>query len=133
MSGESESQFARGVPDDILKRDGSLSFTWRLTPLASSTANPHVAALLSSSCSLSGWRPSVRVSGMVEVPCTHALPLLPLLLNTANVKVRRGDKVEEPDPDIIINYLVCRRFKCAPSRVRLRSHELISNCTPFPG
>jgi hypothetical protein len=35
-------------------------------------------------------------------------PLLPLLLNTANVKVHRGDKVEESDPGII-NNLVCRR------------------------
>jgi hypothetical protein len=65
----SESQFVRGVPGDILKQDRSLLFTLHvaLTPLASSTANPHVA-LGSSSPAASVV--SVRVSGMVEVPCT---------------------------------------------------------------
>jgi hypothetical protein len=48
-------------------------------------------------------------------------PLLPLLLNTANVKVHRGDEVEESDPGISVQTL-----ECAPSRVRLRSHKLIS-------
>lgn len=72
-----KSQFVRGVPDDILKRDRSLSFTWRAPSGSHRWRHQRrilTSPLLSSSCSLSGWCPSVRVSGMAEVPCTTTTP-----------------------------------------------------------
>ena len=92
-----KSQFVRGVPDDILKRDRSLSFTWRAPsgshPLASSTANPHVAALLLPlpAASVVGVRVPESAAyggGAVHYPFYHCW----LLLNTANVKVHRRER-----------------------------------------
>jgi hypothetical protein len=133
VSGESESQFARGVPDDILKRDRSLSFTWRLAHtvgvINGESSRRRLAFFLLQPQWLASECPSQRHGGgAVHYPFYHSK----LLLNTANVKVRRVDEVEEPDPGII-NHLVCRRFERAPSRVHLRLHELIISRTPFPG
>jgi hypothetical protein len=129
MSGASGSQFERGVPGDILKPDRSLSFTRgvrhqaRTVGVINGESSRRLAFFL--------LQPQWLAAESAAWWRRRALPLLPLLLNTAKVKVHRGDEVEEPDPGII-NNLVCRRLNAPPSRVRLRSHELISR-PPFPG
>jgi hypothetical protein len=125
MSGASGSQFERGVPGDILKQDRSLSFTRgvrhqaRTVGVINGESSRRLAFFL--------LQPQWLAAESAAWWRRRALPLLPLL-KTANVRVH---KVEEPDPGII-NNLVCRRLNAPPSRVRLRSHELISR-PPFPG
>lgn len=105
-----KSQFFDGVPNVVLKQDGSLSFTWR-TPSEARRVGVIINGESSSSCNLLAVVDGLvfRVSGMAEAEaqaqCTT--PLIPSL-NTANVKARRWRSPAQAQGSKAIIYVVCR-------------------------